>query len=371
MSPFPRSDYADLTRYDPRRAPVAVDLSDNTNLWGPHPAALRRIRAATPHDLVRYPEPYADPLREAVAERFGIDAECVTTGAGSDDVLDSTYRAVWGPGAGISYAAPTFSMADRFAAMNGLEARAVPWDEALDDPARLLDGGPALVYVCRPNNPTGTMAPSGWIERLLDVVGPEGPLVLVDEAYADFAGESLIGLVSSQPRLVVARTLSKAYGLAGLRCGFAVAGPGVVAEIDKSRGPYKVSRLAIEAATEAIRDEEGWIPETVALAIESRTVLTTELGRRGTAPLESHANFVLVPAPSGDARVDAIALRALGVGVRPFEDIPGVGDALRVTVGPSAMMDRFLGALDEMATPLSSDDRDRSDDHGGRSEALR
>ena len=283
-----------------------------------------------------------------MAERFGVDPEAVTTGAGSDDVLDSTYRAVWGPGTGVSYAAPTFSMVETFATMNGLEARPVPWAEALDDPARLLRNDPALVYVCRPNNPTGSQAPRPWVEALLDAAGKDGPVVIVDEAYADFGGDSLIDIASTQPRLVVARTLSKAYGLAGLRCGFAVARPDVVLEIDKSRGPYKVSRLAIEAAAAAVRDEEGWMADTIAEAVAARRRLTSELGLRGLPPLESHANFVLMPAPSGDAQADARALRAAGVGVRPFHDVPEVGDALRVTVGPLGMTARFLSALDDL-----------------------
>lgn len=347
MTSFPRQDYASLTRYDPERSPVDVDLSDNTNLWGTHPAALQRIQNASTEDLARYPELYADSLREAVAQRFGIDAEAVTTGAGSDDVLDSAYRAVWGPGTGVSYPAPTFSMVGTFATMNGLEARPVDWAEALADPGRLLDGDPALVYICRPNNPTGALAPREWVEAVLDEGGATGPLVIVDEAYADFAGESLIEIAPSHPRLVVARTLSKAYGLAGLRCGFAVARPDVILEIDKSRGPYKVSRLAIEAAAAAVRDEEGWMRQTVAEAIGARRRLERELGLRGLTPLESHANFVLMPAPSGDAGADAGALRASGVGVRPFRDVPGLGDALRVTVGPLGMTARFLAALDE------------------------
>ena len=347
MTPFPRQDYAALTRYDPERSRVDVDLSDNTNLWGTHPAALRRIQNASAEDLARYPELYADSLRDAVAQRFGVDPEAVTTGAGSDDVLDSAYRAAWGPGTGVSYPAPTFSMVGTFATMNGLEARPVDWDEALTDPARLLQGSPALVYICRPNNPTGALAPREWVEAVLDEGGPEGPLVIVDEAYADFAGDSLIGMAPTHPRLLVARTLSKAYGLAGLRCGFAVGRPDVILEIDKSRGPYKVSRLAIEAAAAAVRDEEGWMRQTVAEAISARHRLVRELGLRGLTPLESHTNFVLMPAPSGSAGADADALRASGVGVRPFRDVPGLGDALRVTVGPLGMTARFLAALDE------------------------
>lgn len=347
MTPFPRTDYAALRRYAPDRGPVALDLSDNTNLWGTHPAALRRITGAQADDLARYPELYADTLRQAVSDRFDVDSECVTTGAGSDDILDSAYRAAFAPGATLRYAAPTFSMVEPLALMNGISARGVPWAEALADPAALLEGGPDLVYVCRPNNPTGELAPIDWIEELLETRGPEGPLVIVDEAYADFARESVVRLAPVRRGLLVCRTASKAYGLAGLRCGFGVGRREVVLEIEKSRGPYKVSRLAAEATAAAIRDEEGWMEKTVAACIASRARLHADLQRRGLDPIPSRANFILFAAPTGRAREDALALRGAGVGVRPFTDIPEMGEGLRVTLGPRERMEDFLQALDD------------------------
>jgi histidinol-phosphate aminotransferase len=363
MSPFPRPDYASLRRYDPERAPVRLDLSDNTNLWGTHPAALERVRAATTDDLARYPTLYADPLRDAVAERFGVDPECVTTGAGSDDVLDSAFRASFGPGARMSYAAPTFSMVEPFARMNGMVAMPVSWPEAEDDPHRLLSGKPDLVYVCRPNNPTGGQAARSWLDALLAARGDDGPLVVVDEAYADFAGETLLPEAPSIPGLLVARTASKAYGLAGLRCGYAVGAPDVAVEIEKSRGPYKVARLAAEAAAAAVRDEGGWMAGVIAETVVNRGRLTEALTARGRAPLLSRANFVLMPAPTGSARADALALRAEGVGVRPFTGIPEMGEGLRVTVAPWSMMDEFLHILD--ATFCAGDHRIDRGHQGG------
>ena len=346
MTPFPRPDYGALHRYDPERSPVRIDLSDNTNLWGTHPAALKRIRAASQDDLARYPELYADVLRNAVAERFGVDPECVTTGAGSDDVLDSAYRAVYAPGASMSYAAPTFSMIEPFARMNGMSTHAVPWAQALEEPESLLVDEPDLVYVCRPNNPTGALAPLDWVEALLEARGKDGPMVVVDEAYADFAGESMVTSAPSHPRLLVARTASKAYGLAGLRCGFAVGSAEVALEVEKSRGPYKVSGLTAEAVAAAIRDEEGWMPGIVEASRGERDRLHGQLASRGLRPMESHTNFILHAAPSGDARADAQRLREAGIGVRPFTDIPELGQGLRVTVGPRPLMDAFLEAMD-------------------------
>jgi histidinol-phosphate/aromatic aminotransferase/cobyric acid decarboxylase-like protein len=242
-------------------------------------------------------------------------------------------------------------MVEPLALMNGMRVEAVTWPEALDDPARLIEGRPAVVYVCRPNNPTGTSAPAAWLDRLLDAARAEPaprPLVVLDEAYADFASETRAPTAPEHPCLLVARTASKAYGLAGLRCGWGVASPEVTLEIEKSRGPYKVARLAAEAAAAAVRDEGGWMVDTVAACRDARTRLHGELERRGIEAPASDANFLLIPAPSGVARDDAIALRALGVAVRPFAGIPDIGEGLRVTVGPWSMMERFLGALDRL-----------------------
>ena len=346
--PLPRPDYARLTRYSPDRRPVPVDLSDNTNLWGTHPAALAAIRTAGENDLARYPHLYADDLRAAVARLHAVDAEQVATGCGSDDVLDSLWRALAEDGGRIRYASPTFSMVEPLSQMNGREALPVAWSRALADPRRLLEDSPVMVYVCRPNNPTGHLAPLDWIEALLDEVGESGPVVLFDEAYADFSGETLIPRVVEHPRAIVVRTLSKAYGLAGLRVGYGVGSTELIAEVEKSRGPYKVNRLAESAACAALADEEGWVTRTIAECVENRERLVAELRARGASPLPSATNFVLIPLDADTARTTALALREHGVAVRPFPDCLDVGDAVRVTVGPWPLMERFLDAWDAL-----------------------
>ncbi len=346
--PLPRPDYATLTRYAPDRRPVALDLSDNTNLWGTHPEALEVVRSAGTDDLARYPLLYADRLRETVATLHGIGPEQITTGCGSDDVLDSLWRALAEDGGRVCYPGPTFSMVEPLSRMNGRTATEFAWSRASADPTVLLAGDPVLVYVCRPNNPTGTLAPLEWVERLLDAVGPTGPVVLFDEAYADFAGETLIPRSLAHPRALVVRTLSKAFGLAGLRVGYGVADAALVAEIEKSRGPYKVSRLAEAAACAALVDDAGWVRDTVAECVANRARLIIELEDRGLAPLPSAANFVLLPVPAQSAMAVALALRERDVAVRPFPACPDVGDAVRVTVGPWPLMTRFLDAWDSL-----------------------
>lgn len=346
---FPRPDYAALTRYAPDRIAVDVDLSDNTNLWGTHPAALEVIRGADTDLLARYPVLYADGLREAAAARFGVEPDQVTTGAGSDDVLDSLWRAVAEHGGTVRYPGPTFSMIEPFCAMNGRVAEEVPWSAAMDDPGRLVTPETVLVYVCRPNNPTGAHPVEDWVEGLLEAAGEDGPVVLFDEAYGDFSGDSLARRVVRHPRAMVARTFSKAYGLAGLRVGLGIGASGLIGEVEKSRGPYKVSRLAEAAATAALADRSGWVERVVDEVVENRTRLTAELESRGYTPFPSQANFLLVPVPAGEAKPRSDALRTHGVSVRPFRQCVEIGDALRVTVGPWPLMERFLEALDRTA----------------------
>ena len=352
MTPFPRTAYGPLSRYAPDRRHVEIDLSDNTSRFGAHPAVLRAIRSATDEDLTRYPAVYADALRSAVAERYGVPVGNVTTGCGSDDLLDSAFRAAGEPGESISYATPTFSMVEIFARMNGMVPRAVPQTTGDGggtlEPEALLESAPALVYVCRPNNPTGESRSRAWVEALLEAAGPTGPIVLLDEAYADFADDDFLQEAARSRRLLIVRTLSKAFGMAGLRVGFAVGPADVILEVEKSRGPYKVTRLSERAAVAALRDEEGWVPNVVAEVRRERTRLLRELEGRGLSPLHSDANFVLLPL-TGISSADATAaLRTRGVAVRPFANVPGLGDTIRISVGPAGEIDRFLAALDEV-----------------------
>jgi histidinol-phosphate aminotransferase len=348
VSPFPRPAYRALEPYRPDRRPVPVDLSDNTNLRGPNPAALEAIRSSKPEDLARYPSVYADALLDAVVDRFGVPREAVTTGCGSDDILDSLFRAVAEPGDRVTYLDPTFSMVPIFGHVNGAVPRPVA-GIPLPRPADLLESDPALVYLCSPNNPSGEMLPEGWLAELRAAASARpdgGPVIVMDEAYADYGASDWLARAPGMPRFLVARTLSKAYGLAGVRVGFAVGDPEVIAELEKSRGPYKVTRVGERAAVAALADESGWVRSGVEEVLEARGRLVAELQKRGLSPRPSQANFVLVPV--GDTAGVTSSLRAQGVAVRPFPGVTGVGDCIRVSVGRWDYMERFLEALDQV-----------------------
>jgi histidinol-phosphate/aromatic aminotransferase/cobyric acid decarboxylase-like protein len=248
----------------------------------------------------------------------------------------------------MTFPDPTFSMVRDFARMNGIGAIAVPWPEAEADPGRLLVDAPDLVYICRPNNPTGTAVSRDWIESIMGMGGPDGPLLILDEAYADFASDSFLLDAPDSQRLLVLRTFSKLFGLAGLRVGFAVGPATLVREVEKSRGPYKVGQLASLAASAALRDDSGWLEGIATETRTNRDRLAMELKARGLTPLPSQSNFLLFAVEPADALAVNQALRDRGVAARPFPGLPEIGDALRVTVGPWEAMERFLAALDEL-----------------------
>jgi histidinol-phosphate aminotransferase len=170
----------------------------------------------------------------------------------------------------------------------------------------------------------------------------------VDEAYAEFAGESLVPEAPGLSRVLVLRTLSKAFGLAGVRVGWAAGSTEVVDEVEKARGPYKVGRLAEAAALAALEDPEEWVRGVIGDCLENRSRLFAALRERGLDPFPSAANFIFLPLEMGTARTTALALRDHGVAVRPFDDASEVGDGLRVTVGPWPLMERFLAAVDRV-----------------------
>jgi histidinol-phosphate aminotransferase len=230
-----------------------------------------------------------------------------------------------------------------FARLNGVETTAAPMTATWDiDPEALATTGARITYVCSPNNPTGTTVSRAAVERL--IANAPG-LIILDEAYAEFADDHRLDLATASDRVLVVRTMSKAFGLAGLRVGYAVGAAALVAEVEKSRGPYKVSMPAERAAVAALTHDRAWVAERVADARTSRDRLVESLRTLGLAPLPSQANFVLVPVPR--AATLARRMRVLGVAVRAFEALPMVGDALRITAGPAPMMERLVAALEE------------------------
>jgi histidinol-phosphate aminotransferase len=338
-----RASYRDIPLYSTPKAKCRVDLSDNTNLFGMPPGAERVLREATSGLVSRYPQSHAPELRQAIAGYAGVAPSQVTTGCGSDDVIDNVLRALLEPGERFAFHEPTFVMMPYLSKVNGLRAVPVPLRPDYDiDVEGLLATEARVIYVCTPNNPTGTVASRGALERLVE----RAPgVVLLDEAYAEFARESHLELARTRPNVLVARTLSKAFGMAGMRVGYAVGAEALVQEVEKARGPYKVAALAERMAAVVLAEDVGWMKARAAEAVANRERLVAELERLGLKPLPSEGNFVLVPLPGAPAV--AARMREQGVNVRAFQGLVGIGDALRVGSGPWPLLEEALQALRE------------------------
>lgn len=348
-----RGDVRALPLYAPDEGACAVDASDNTNLWGAPPAAVRAIQELA-STASRYPSLYGAPLKQALVRYVGVEGAAIVTGCGSDDVIDCAMRAFGAPGDRIVFATPTFSMVPVFARINGLEPVGLPFRDDWDiDPEALVDAGAKITYLCAPNNPTATPASRAAIEY---VVEHARGVVILDEAYAELAADPCADLVARSERLLVTRTFSKAFGLAGLRVGYGIGAPELLGMLERVRGPYKLNALAEGAAVAALAEAPealGWVRVHAALAREARGRLADALRELGLAPLPSDANFVFVPladAPAvGRRMIDrGVLVRSMrGLDARHPALRASGGAGLRIGVGPWAQMERVLAALRE------------------------
>ena len=340
--PSPRSGFATLSVYDGGDGPCSVDLSDNTNLWGMPPAARLVLETFPFETLRRYPSAYASELKPSLARYVGADPGMIVTGCGSDDVLDAAIRAFGNPGGRLACCDPTFSMVPVLARINGLTVSAVSFDADGNLPVEsLISDRPDVIYICSPNNPTGGSASIDRIESVADAF--EG-LVIIDQAYAEYSAMSLTSLVTRYANVLVTRTMSKAFGMAGLRLGYAIGNPSLIREVEKSRGPYKVGTMACAAAIAAIESDLPWITEVVAKTHSVRSRFVSRIESLGYTPLPSDANFVLVPVTN--ASVVAGRMLERGVATRAFDNLAGIGGALRITMGPWTMMEEFFVAFE-------------------------
>ena len=324
-----------------------IDLSENTNRWGMPPAARRVLAEASLTSS--YPEMDAVSLRRAIAAHLCVDTACVMCGCGSDDVLGAALSALAAPGDRIAIPEPTFRMVPVFARASRLEiATTAPRADLSLDVDAVLAARPRVVYVCSPNNPTGLTVPRLDLER---VIAESDATVIVDEAYVEFDGATVVDLIATHPRLLVVRTFSKAFGLAALRVGYGAGSAELISTIAAVRGPFQVNALAGRAAIAVLEHDLEWVRDMAARAVGSRETFIGEVEALGFPCYPSRANFVLVPV--ADAAAAAAAMRAEGVVVRAFASLPGVGDALRITVGPPAEMALALRALAAATAPIT------------------
>lgn len=322
----------------------ALLLDFNENTAGPPPAALRALRRLPPGELARYPE--LEPWRGRFARILGLPARRLFLTAGVDEAIAALVTCFGRPGSEVLYPVPTFGMYRFYADRAGLERKEICFGDDLTYPVealrRRLSSRTSLAFLATPNNPTGSVLSREDLRVLLR--RSNGTLVAVDEAYIEFGGLSALPLLADFPNLVVLRTLSKAYGLAGLRVGWAAAHPRVVAVLDRAASPYRIPTASLAAAAAALADRAG-TARHVASVLRERARLREALATRGIPAPASEGNFLLMPLGKRAGAVLA-SLARQGIRLRDRSADPGLTGHLRVTVGTRSQMDRFLKALD-------------------------
>ncbi len=344
----------DLKPYVPGEQPRLgglVKLNTNEHPFGPSPRALEAIRAEATDALRLYPDPNAERLKSAIATRFGLDAAQVFVGNGSDEVLAHVFLALLRHARPVWFPDITYSFYPVYCGLYQIDSRTIPLDAGYRiDPADYLprDGDRAGgIIFANPNAPTGCALPLAEIERI--VAGNPECVVVVDEAYVDFGGQSAVGLVDRYPNLLVVHTFSKSRSLAGLRVGYAVGHRALIDALDRvknSFNSYPLDRLAIAGAVASIEDE-AYFQECCTKVIGLRDRLVAGLTALGFEVLPSAANFVFARHPGRDAAELATALREQAVIVRHFAK-PRIDQFLRITVGDETQCARLIEALGQI-----------------------
>lgn len=345
-SPFVKN----LVPYVPGEQPKMsrlVKLNTNENPYGPSPRVLEAIRAELGDDLRLYPDPNGERLKQTVADYYGVQPAQVFVGNGSDEVLAHVFHGLFQHGQPLLFPDISYSFYPVYCGLYGIPFEAVPLDAqfriAVADYAR-PNGG---IIFPNPNAPTGCLLPLAAIRQLLEDNGDS--VVVVDEAYIDFGGESAISLVDEYPNLLVTQTLSKSRSLAGLRVGLAVGNAELIEALERvknSFNSYPLDRLALAGAVAAFEDQD-YFEQTCQTVVASREQLVVDLQDLGFEVLPSAANFVFARHPQRDAAELAAGLRERGVIVRHFKQ-ERISQFLRITVGDAEQNMALQEALGEL-----------------------
>jgi histidinol-phosphate aminotransferase len=324
-------------------------LDGNENPYGPSPKVAQRLAAYEHYHI--YPDPAQRAVREAVADYVGVDAEQIVLGNGSDEMLAFAATLFLDAGDTLVNCPPTFGVYDFLGSIAGARVVSVPRNEDFTIDMRSLEDalrdGAKLIYLASPNNPTGNVLPREQLERILS----HHVAVVIDEAYAEFAGESAVGLVGQRDNLIVVRTFSKWAGLAGLRAGYAVVPPALVDTVWKVKVPYNLTVASEQAILASLEDRET-LMKNVGLIVAERGRLAERLGKIAwLRPYPSAGNFILCEVRGIVAKDIRDTLRKKGILIRYF-DSPGLRNCVRISVGLPKDTDRVIEALEEIGAAI-------------------
>ncbi len=348
IAPYqPGKPISELARELGLKEATIVKLASNENPRGIGPRTRAAIERAL-GDIARYPDGNGHALKTALAARYGVDMAQLVLGNGSNDVLELVALAFLGPGRAAVYSQHAFAvypLATQARGARGIVVRAADYGHDLAAMARAVDEETCVLWVANPNNPTGTLAAPEALEAFVRKV-PERVIVVIDEAYNEYIPADLrtdtVKWIKRHPNLVVTRTFSKAYGLAGLRVGYAIAHPTVADVMNRVRQPFNVNSIALEAAAAALEDME-FVAKSFAGNLQGMRQLREGAERLGLSYIPSYANFLTIRV--GKAQEVYKRLLRRGVIVRPVGGGYELPEHLRVTVGTEAENERFLAAL--------------------------
>lgn len=343
-----------LTPYVPGEQPKIenlIKLNTNEHPWGPSPRALEAIRAATNDGLRLYPDPNCDAIKSELARHHGVRASEVFVGNGSDEVLAHAFMALLNHPGGLWFPDITYSFYPVYCELYGIPSRTVPLAE--DFSIRVEDYLPrdgqaagAIIFP-NPNAPTGRLLSLPDVERI--VAGNPQTVVLIDEAYVDFGGDSAVSLVSHHPNLLVCHTFSKSRSLAGLRVGYAIGQAHLIEALERvknSFNSYPLDRLALAGAVASVQDDV-YFRESCARVIASRNTLVADLQALGFEVLPSAANFIFTQHPTHPGAELTARLRERAIIVRHFK-LPRIDNFMRITVGTPEQCQALVSALREI-----------------------
>lgn len=321
-----------------------VLLNDNANLFGVNPAVEEVARTFDFARLWAYPSENSDALRERIASEFNVSADEVIVGNGSDEILDIASKCFINPGDVFCSPTPTFSMYKFYARLHlaRISEKMLSEDFSLD-PAPLIEEGAKLTALCQPNNPTAALFSPPDVRKVL---GEAQGIVMLDEAYADFCGSDMLADVMAAPHAIDVRTFSKAYGLAGLRIGYAVSRKEVIDELRSFRTPFGLNSFAEAVAARAL-DNVEWVRGVVSKTKSEMAYLRPRLESLGFGVYPSDCNFLLCKSPVPSPALVS-ALRAEGVAIRDCNAYPLLANHVRITMAPRPMLDILLEKLERL-----------------------
>ncbi len=334
-----------MASYQPGEQPRGgefIKLNTNENPYPPSPAVIEAIRRVAVEGLRKYPDPMATAFREQAARLLGVEPDWILAGNGSDDLLTIVTRSFVGSGEMIVAPTPSYILYRSLAEIQGASFAEVPFTDTWDLPDKFDSPGARLAFLPNPNSPSGTMIAPQRVRELAGRLHGSSPLV-VDEAYTDFAEENCVSLVRDLENVIVTRSLSKSYSLAGIRFGYAVARPEIIAGMTKVKDSYNCDAVSIAAATAALVDQEHFRQNTARIRA-TRERMTAALRNFGFQLPDSQANFVWCTHGPAPARRLYEELKNRRILVR-FMSYPGSGDGLRISVGSDAEVDQLLEEL--------------------------